>query len=162
MNKKLLICGIALLTGCAFYQPNNAKFKYNKQIKEWQYRQQQEWNEKRVDTIISYCIKMSRYRLEPKGVDHWQTYYEFLDNNLIGDCEDIGAFIKGTLYILKCPFPVRMKALDYPIYSEDHMIISVKFPHGWKDYNTVPMPLDFIDISLSDVIVEWDYTNIYN
>ena len=55
---------------------------------------------------------------------------------------------------------MRLRAIRMP--TGDHVVFRIELPEKkWKTYNTVPMPLDFVDFALSRVIVEWDDKNIY-
>lgn len=153
-----LICSV----GCSsvYFQPKNPGKDYRWHIEQWQQRTQKEgWNESLVNDIVNSCLQISKYEPEPANQDHWKTYGEF-QNNFRGDCEDIAAFMYGTLKRVGCPYPLKLRIIRMP--AGDHAVLMVQLPtEEWKMYNSIPMPGDFIDIALARTVVEWDHHSIY-
>jgi hypothetical protein len=151
----------ALPIGCAiFYQPKDPVKTYYDQIKDWQDRVKQEgWSEKLIDDVIYKCHWLAFYQGD-EIEDHWDTPSEFEDKGLKGDCEDIAVFLLATFKRLKYPFGVRILAVRTLV--GDHALLKVKMPDGkWKTYETVPMPLGFIDGIFYFPLFEWDFNRIY-
>lgn len=157
--KKLIfiIMCLCFLFGCStvHFQPDNPNKEYDWYIKEWQ---KQKWGKEKVDSIVKGCLKLSKYKQEEYGHDHWKGYQEFL-KTFKGDCEDIATFIYGTLKLLNCPYEKRIRIIG--MISGHHAVVVIKFNNDWKMYNTVPIPGDFVDLDLSKFIVEFDESNIY-
>ena len=149
-----------LIYGCSpvYFQPRNPGIDYRYAIENWQERIKIEgWTKGLVDDVVGTCIECSKYQHEDD--DYWKTPQEFT-RDFKGDCEDIGGFIYGTFKILKYPNLMRLRAIRMP--TGDHVVFRIEVPEKkWRTYNTVPMPLDFVDLALSRVIVEWDDKNIY-
>ncbi|MGD9211177.1 MAG: hypothetical protein PVI90_10395 [Desulfobacteraceae bacterium] len=162
MQKLIILLFITFLVGCspAYFQPQQPGKEYLDLIKDWQDRILQEgWNESFVDEIMAKCVFLSKYKADPKGMDHWMTYREFIDT-FQGDCEDIAAFMYGTLKRLNYPEPIRMRILRMPM--GDHAVVMVRSANGrWKMFNSVPTPGQFIDLAFSRILVEWDDERIY-
>jgi hypothetical protein len=154
----LFVCSV----GCSpvYFQPAEPGADYRWYIERWQERVRQEgWSEALVNDIVDSCLKVSKYEPEPANHDHWKTYGEF-QNNFRGDCEDIATFMYGTLKRLECPYDLKMRIIRMP--AGDHAVLMVELPDGgWKMYNSLPMPGDFLDIALARTVVEWDDRQIY-
>lgn len=154
----LLFC----LAGCSpvYFQPKNPDTEYRWYIEQWQQRSRQEgWSEALVDDIVASCLTIAKYEPEPPHHDHWKTFGEF-QKNYRGDCEDIAAFMFGSLKRLNCPYDLRLRIIRMP--GGDHAVLMVKLPTSkWKMYNSIPQPGDFVDIALARTIVEWDDQMIY-
>ena len=160
--KKLIVFFIIFLVGCspAYFQPKEPGVDYRWLIENWQQRIQKEgWNEALVDDITSSCIELSKFEPDPVDDDHWETYREFT-TDFKGDCEDITAFMYGTLTRLDYPQNIRFRIIRMPL--GDHAVLMVELPTGrLKMYNSVPQPGDAFDIALARVLVEWDDKYIY-
>ena len=158
----LFIIYFFLLFGCSsiYLEPRSPKIDYRWSIENWQQKIKKEgWSEETVNQVVKECLRISTYMPEPTGQDHWKTYKEFIED-FKGDCEDISAFIFGTLKRLEYPNGIRMRILHMP--TGDHAVIMVELPQGrWKLYNSVPRFGDFVDLALSRTVVEWDEENIY-
>jgi hypothetical protein len=154
----LLVCSV----GCSpiYFQPTEPGADYRWYIERWQERVRQEgWSEALVNDIVGSCLKISKYEPEPANHDHWKTYGEF-QNTFRGDCEDIATFMYGTLKRLECPYDLKMRIIRMP--AGDHAVLMVELPDGgWKMYNSLPIPGDFIDIAMARTVVEWDDQQIY-
>jgi hypothetical protein len=150
------------LVGCSpvYFQPSNPGTEYRWYIEQWQQRSRQEgWSEALVDDIVASCLTIAKYDPEPPNHDHWKTYGEF-QKDYRGDCEDIAAFMFGSLKMLGCSYDLRLRIIRMP--GGDHAVLIVKLPtSGWKMYNSIPQPGDFVDIALARTIVEWDDQMIY-
>ena len=160
--QRLTILLFILLFGCspAYFQPEQPGQAYRHLIENWQQRILEEgWQEALVDDIMAKCILLSKYEAEPYGQDHWMTYREFIQT-FQGDCEDIAAFMYGTLKRLQYPEAVRMRIVRMPL--GDHAVVMVQLADGrWKLFNSVPLPGQAIDLALSRTLVEWDNEHIY-
>jgi len=158
---KSLTIIILLLTSCCpvFFQPENPGVDYRWQIELWQKKIQKEgWNETLIDDVMSSCLRLAKYEQDCCD-DYWKTYQEFLED-FKGDCEDISAFMFGTLKRLNYPKGVRIRIIRMPL--GDHAVLMVELPKGrWKLFNSIPMPGNMFDIAISRTIVEWDDRNIY-
>ena len=159
--KKFIALFLLIFIGCSpvYFQPENPGVDYRWAIERWQKRIQKEsWNETLIDDIMRSCLKLAKYEQE-YGDDYWKTYKEFL-KDFKGDCEDISAFMFGTLKRLGYPKSVRLRIIRMPL--GDHSVLMVELPKGrWKMYNSTSMPGDFYDIALSRMLVEYDEKNIY-
>lgn len=162
LKRYIIFIFLFVFTGCspAYFQPKSPGQDYRWLIENWQQRVRKEgWSEPLVDNITRSCIQLSKFEPDPEDDDHWETYGEFLED-YTGDCEDIAAFMYGTLKRLGYPGDVRIRIIRMP--AGDHAVLMVKLPSGrWKMFNSVPMPGDIFDIALSRMLVEWDDENIY-
>ena len=137
--------------------PSVINNQYLEQIKEWQNRISEEgWTESLVGEIMKKNLRLTRYVFD-KG-DHWATPKEFIQAGFRGDCEDIAAFLMGTLKRLEYPHGVRILAVK--TLSGDHAVLKVQLPGkngiDWKIYDTVQVPFLEIEQQFYRPIVEFD------
>jgi len=105
---------------------------------DWQERTKREkWSTHLVDEIMAKCVEISSYEDEIINMDFWKTYNEFIKDNFRGDCEDIAAFMFGTLKRLDYPYDVRMIGIIINS-NRYHVALKVELPDGkWVVYDSV-------------------------
>jgi hypothetical protein len=153
----ILVLLTVLLSGCAGTM--NADTErihpvYQEKIREWQMRIQREgWSENHVHLILVQFRGLSTYHMEFR--DHWDTPKEFIQKGFSGDCEDIAAFMMGSLKRLGYPHEVNILVV-HNIF-EDHAMLRVEMPGGgWRVYDVVKKNIPVVEESALKPVVEFN------
>lgn len=141
MRRTLFLLTLAALlsAGCAIspaVNPLERDHPYGRKIRDWQERIQREgWSGHAVRSLLADFRDLARYRMEL--ADHWATPREFIASGMEGDCEDIAAFLLGTLRRLG--YPLRARILVVKGWFGHHALLRVELPDGrWSLFETIP------------------------
>lgn len=132
---------------------------YRQKIEEWQMKIRSEgWSDSQVHSILKHFRGLATYRMEIQ--DHWDTPKEFIQKGFTGDCEDITAYMMGTLKRLGYPYPIRI--LIVRNLFEDHALLLLQMPEGrWEVYDVVRRDVPSLQIKLLKPIVAFDEKRTY-